>query len=300
MLEFNYRLLQAEVMKHQRLRDAKEWNVFSTILNRVPKQGFYTPKETLEYQIEEYNKNIADIRQAANVAVRSGGRLRSTIDIFNSDAIEQLKKYIDIIDAFDDDKIDCFYLFWEKQTNSIGLTFLTNPVIIMVVTDHVETYKRIKLGENNKFQLVSDSTDGEWLQAYDIDGMTKVGKPFPKEEALTKQKMYDAVDRFASYLDNPRGHLDGYTSSVIDVESISSDGQTIDDYLNEMNKLLSKADIRTCNQCYHKFVISDREKKWYADKGFQLPRKCFTCRQTNRRMRINRERYADMGYNFDE
>ena len=287
--------MKQEIMKHPLFKDFDEWSIMSTLLDRTPTPGFYTPKQLLQYQIDLYNNNIADLKNAVAAAVRSNGRLRSQYELFDEAGCERLKKYIEILDTIldDDTGVPYLYMYWGKKRTAIGITFLVNPVIVRVIPHHVETYKRIKLGNDNKFHLVPDDEDATWMQAYDIMGMIEVGEPFPEADHIYKQKMYTAVDKFAASLNDGKLSPDSYASEIIDLDTPAPDGQTIDDYLNEMNELFAKADVRRCNQCFKRFVLSDREKKWYSDKGFSLPGKCFTCRQRNRRARAYR---SDSGF----
>lgn len=40
------------------------------------------------------------------------------------------------------------------------------------------------------------------------------------------------------------------------------------------------ADInKKCKDCGTKFVITEENKKWYEEKGFQLPERCPECRK---------------------
>lgn len=278
--------MKQEIMKHPLFKDFEEWRIMSTLLDRTPTPGFYTPKQLLQYQIDLYNNNIADLKNAVAAAVRSDGRLRSQYELFDEAGCDRLKKYVEILDTIldDDTSVPYLYMYWGKKHNAIGLVFLVNPVIVRVVPHHVETCKCIKLGDDNKFHLVDDK-DVTWLQAYDIMGGEAVGEPFPEANPIYKQKMYAAVEKFAELLNNGKFSPDSYVSEIIDVDEASPDGLTIDDYLNEMNELFAKADVRRCKQCFKRFVLSDREKKWYSDKGYSLPGKCFTCRQRNRRAR---------------
>jgi hypothetical protein len=39
------------------------------------------------------------------------------------------------------------------------------------------------------------------------------------------------------------------------------------------------ADVtKKCKDCGAEFVITEENKKWYEDKGFQLPERCADCR----------------------
>lgn len=50
-------------------------------------------------------------------------------------------------------------------------------------------------------------------------------------------------------------------------------------------------EVRTCIQCKRNFYISVSEKKFYDDKGYTLPLRCFNCRKARR---------EEKGHNHDE
>ena len=39
---------------------------------------------------------------------------------------------------------------------------------------------------------------------------------------------------------------------------------------------------QVCRNCGDTFIIPDKEQKWYANKGFKLPKNCFSCRAAKR------------------
>lgn len=47
----------------------------------------------------------------------------------------------------------------------------------------------------------------------------------------------------------------------------------------------SKAKTIECKDCGREFVVTEQEQKWYQDKGFDLPKRCPTCRKAKRSTR---------------
>lgn len=44
-----------------------------------------------------------------------------------------------------------------------------------------------------------------------------------------------------------------------------------------------------CKECGEFFNIDEKEKLWYKEKGFSLPRRCYSCRSLRRKKIIGRE-----------
>lgn len=38
-----------------------------------------------------------------------------------------------------------------------------------------------------------------------------------------------------------------------------------------------------CKGCGESFVVTEREAKWYEEKGFELPKRCLECRKNRRK-----------------
>ena len=45
-----------------------------------------------------------------------------------------------------------------------------------------------------------------------------------------------------------------------------------------------------CVDCGEVFVVTEEEKKWYEDKGFELPKRCKKCRAIKRGKNKNGKR----------
>jgi len=44
-----------------------------------------------------------------------------------------------------------------------------------------------------------------------------------------------------------------------------------------------------CKECGEFFNIDEKEQLWYKEKGFSLPRRCYSCRSLRRKKIIGRE-----------
>lgn len=44
-----------------------------------------------------------------------------------------------------------------------------------------------------------------------------------------------------------------------------------------------------CKECGEFFNINEKEQLWYKEKGFSLPRRCYSCRSLRRKKIIGRE-----------
>ena len=44
-----------------------------------------------------------------------------------------------------------------------------------------------------------------------------------------------------------------------------------------------------CKECGEFFNIDEKEQMWYKEKGFSLPRRCYSCRSLRRKKVIGRE-----------
>ena len=44
-----------------------------------------------------------------------------------------------------------------------------------------------------------------------------------------------------------------------------------------------------CKECGEFFNIDEKEQIWYKEKGFSLPRRCYSCRSLRRKKIIGRE-----------
>lgn len=44
-----------------------------------------------------------------------------------------------------------------------------------------------------------------------------------------------------------------------------------------------------CKECGEFFNIDEKEQIWYKEKGFSLPRRCYSCRSLRRKKVIGRE-----------
>ena len=44
----------------------------------------------------------------------------------------------------------------------------------------------------------------------------------------------------------------------------------------------------TCNECGRIFCLSENQIEWYLSKGWNLPKRCFTCREIKRNNKNNK------------
>lgn len=54
-----------------------------------------------------------------------------------------------------------------------------------------------------------------------------------------------------------------------------------------MAKNMDTSDVekRVCKDCGAEFFISNRDKEFFKEKGFPLPKRCYNCRQKRKAMR---------------
>jgi hypothetical protein len=279
-------LLQKELAKHPIYNNELYPRVIQLPCGRPEAKAFLT---TL---VEEHNKYISDVKNAVAAAVRSKGRLFNIAKIFMEDDIDRIKEYIEKLDDVPD---EAFRFSFAEKTMRTGLHILAGPVLAVVDFDHVDLIRYIKLSTDNAYHLTSGESI-RYYQAYDIYDGLSIGDPFPASADIpTPRKMYAAVEIFKDQLASGKLVPDTWTLPI----DSSEGNEEIRFGLRLINDAYALADVRTCKQCGHKFVLSSSEKQWYENKGYNLPCKCFTCRKNNRRSRRERERaemYDDYNY----
>lgn len=58
----------------------------------------------------------------------------------------------------------------------------------------------------------------------------------------------------------------------------------------EAAESFNNGDTVECKECGEKFSITVEEKKWYAEKGYKLPKRCPACRYKRRQAAQNKEK----------
>lgn len=68
--------------------------------------------------------------------------------------------------------------------------------------------------------------------------------------------------------------------SITKIEAQNAHYQTFDTLISaaEAVESFNKGDTVVCRDCGETFCITVEEKKWYAEKGYKLPKRCSECR----------------------
>lgn len=177
-----------------------------------------------------------------------------------------------IIDKILDDDTEQYVLVWDIENNPRSrrcFQFVTNPRLVDF-TIETKTVRRVSFDYHKLFHLVEDSIrcvviqdekdrveinedvyDVSELDLYNIHSMEldrRLGQP------LTRNQIEDELTYSKEYVLN---------SSCI---------PTITENLNKLNKELIR-----CKNCGRFFFMDEYDKKWFTNKGWNIPKSCKTC-----------------------
>lgn len=261
------------------------------VTNKPDTDGTMTLDDFVERCIDEYNEYIGEVKSAVTAAVRSGNWVSNQIILFSDTALLQLRELSGLAKTLND---EYFVISFAEQTSeTTGLKQFVQPVISVIDISEEEPINLIALNsitpENLKF-VVKNLGYNCYYSAYDILDMLSIGN----QVSLTKERNYfslsdikqECLNRIYEYQ-----CLEFWPNIRIDPKL---DIHDIEQLLIEANQKLSEQEIFTCKSCGKHYIISEDERKWYADMKFKLPRRCSSCRHDDRRKRQHDERAEEM------
>lgn len=210
-------------------------------------------------------KDISFYDERSRVAVTPNGRY-----------IKLTNDNLDVINAIIDDILDGdaeqYVLVWDIEENPRSrrcFQFVTNPRLVDF-TIETKTVHRVSFDYHKLFHLVEDSIKCVVIQdgkdrveinedVYDVSELDlcnihsmeldrRLGQP------LTRNQIEDELTYSKEYVLN------------------SSRIPTITENLNKLNKELIR-----CKNCGRFFFMDEYDKKWFTNKGWNIPKLCKTC-----------------------
>ena len=277
--------IKYQIQSHHEL--SKFGRIHHVIVTNKPDADAMKLDDFVERSVDEYNEYINDVKAAVTAAVRSGGRVSNQIILFSDSALLLLRELAGLAKTLDDDYF--IISFAEQTSETTGLRQFVQPVISVIDISEEEPINLITL-ENLKFVFKNVGYNC-YYSAYDITDMMSIGN---QVSLLTEKAQYDSLSvirhRCLSEIYEYQC-LEFFTPIQIDPKISNHD---IEQLLLEANQKLSEQEIFTCKSCGKHYTISEDEKKWYAGKGFKLPKKCASCRYDERQKRRRDERAEQM------
>lgn len=276
--------IKYQIQSHHEL--SKFGRIHHVIVTNKPDADAMKLDDFVERSVDEYNEYISDVKAAVTAAVRSGGWVSNQIILFSDSALLLLRELAGLAKTLDDDYF--IISFAEQTSETTGLKQFVQPVISVIDISEEEPINLITL-ENLKFVFKNVGYNC-YYSAYDITDMMSIGN----QVSLTEKVQYDSLseirqeclDRIYDY------QCFEFFGHILVDPKIS--GNDIEQLLIEANQKLAEQEIFTCKSCGKHYTISEDEKKWYADKGFKLPKKCASCRYDERQKRRRDERAEQM------
>ena len=276
--------IKYQIQSHHEL--SKFNRIHHVIVTNNPNADAMKIDDFVERAFDEYHEYITDVKAAVTAAVRSGGWVSNQIILFSNTALLQLRELSGLAKTLDDDYF--IISFAEQVSQSTGLRQFVQPVISVIDISEEEPINLIAL-ENLRF-VVKNVGYNCYYSAYDILDMLSIGN----QVTLTKESDYFSlsdIKRKCLTMIYKYQCLEFWTPIRIDPKLDMDD---IEQILLEANQKLSEQEIFTCKSCGRHYTISEDERKWYADKGFKLPKKCSVCRYDERQKRRRDERAEEM------
>lgn len=277
--------IKYQIQSHHEL--SKFGRIHHVIVTNKPDADAMKLDDFVERSVDEYNEYINDVKAAVTAAVRSGGWVSNQIILFSDSALLLLRELAGLAKTLDDDYF--IISFAEQTSEATGLRQFVQPVISVIDISEEEPINLITL-ENLKFVFKNVGYNC-YYSAYDITDMMSIGN---QVSLLTEKVQYDSLSvirhRCLSEIYEYQC-LEFFTPIQIDPKISNHD---IEQLLLEANQKLSEQEIFTCKSCGKHYTISEDEKKWYAGKGFKLPKKCASCRYDERQKRRRDERAEQM------
>lgn len=306
IIEVLKKLMTESKMKYQiEKHDAFEkfYNIHHVIVARDDGLGAMTIDEFVDRCVDEHDEYISDIKSAVTAAVRSGNRVNSQIILFSDDALLLLKELASLAKSLKDDN---FFIisFAEQQSTTTGLKQFVQPVISVIDISEEEPINMITL-ENLKF-VVKNVGYNCYYSAYDIVDMKSIGNQVTISSEDQSHYYYSLSDIKHECMSGIYEYQCLEYWSYIQIDP-KLDMHDIEQIVIEANKKLSEQEIFTCKTCGKHYTISEDERKWYADRKFNLPKRCSSCRYEARQKKIDEERARDLedtyrayGYAFSD
>jgi len=282
--------IKYQIQSHHEL--SKFGRIHHVIVTNNPDADAMKLDDFVERSVDEYHEYIADVKAAVTAAVRSGGWVSNQIILFSDTALLQLRELSGLAKTLDDDYF--IISFAEQTSETTGLRQFVQPVISVIDISEEEPINLIAF-ENLKF-IVKNVGYNCYYSAYDILDMMSIGN----QVTLTKESNYYSLSDIKQECMSSIYEyqcLEFWSNIRIDPKL---DMHDIDQILIEANQKLSEQEIFTCKSCGKHYTISEDERKWYADRKFNLPKKCSSCRYDERRKRRDAERAAEMKEMYQE
>lgn len=276
--------IKYQIQSHHEL--SKFGRIHHVIVTNNPDADAMKIDDFVERCVDEHDEYISDVKAAVTAAVRSGGWVSNQIILFSDSALLLLRELAGLAKTLDDDYF--IISFAEQVSESTGLRQFVQPVISVIDVSEEESINLITL-ENLKFVFKNFGYNC-YYSAYDIKDMMSIGN----QVSLTEEAHYDSLSEIRQEcLDRIYDYqcLEYWLGVRIDPKF---DTEDINSILTEANQKLSEQEIFTCKSCGKHYTISDDERKWYADKGFNLPKRCSSCRYDERRKRRQDEQAEKM------
>lgn len=277
--------IKYQIQSHHEL--SKFGRIHHVIVTNKPDADAMKLDDFVERSVDEYNEYISDVKAAVTAAVRSGGWVSNQIILFSDSALLLLRELAGLAKTLDDDYF--IISFAEQTSEATGLRQFVQPVISVIDISEEEPINVITL-ENLKFVFKNVGYNC-YYSAYDITDMMSIGN---QVSLLTEKVQYDSLSEIRQEcLDRIYDYqcFEFFGHIQVDPKISSND---IEQLLIEANQKLAEQEIFTCKICGKHYTISEDEKKWYADKGFKLPKKCASCRYEERKKRQHDERAEHM------
>lgn len=237
--------------------------------------------DTLNNHISNYLEYSTIVQSQVLDRIRngSGGRQALQHTLFDQEGYEILKEYVSIIESSDDKD---FIFTYRRNILTCGIIQYRDPVLFVMDVDHEDIPKSVRYVDG-EFKLVDDEDSTiTYYQLYDVYDGLSVGDPFCDIETdiMTPMSPDELTKEFKYWLSS---------SEYVDTICIKNVDPECESVMENLNGILKKCDVRQCRTCDHLFIMTGEEKKWYADKGYRLPKSCHSCRYDKRRVQRNRE-----------
>jgi hypothetical protein len=261
------------------------------VTNKPDTDGTMTLDDFVERCTDEYNEYIGEVKSAVTAAVRSGNWVSNQIILFSDSALLQLRELTGLAKTLDDEYF--IISFAEQTSETTGLKQFVQPVISVIDVSEEEPINLIALNlitpEKLKF-VVKNVGYNCYYSAYDILDMLSIGNQVTlskeskyftlseiRRECMSGIYEYQCLEFWSSIRIDPKLNIEDINSIVL-----------------EANQKLSEQEIFTCKSCGRHYTISEDERKWYADRKFNLPKRCSSCRYDERQKRRHDERAEEM------
>lgn len=276
--------IKYQIQSHHEL--SKFGRIHHVIVTNNPDADAMKLDDFVERCVDEYHEYIGDVKAAVTAAVRNGGWVSNQIILFSDSALLQLRELSGLAKTLNDEYF--IISFAEQVSESTGLRQFVQPVISVIDVSEQEPINLIAL-ENLRF-VVKNVGYNCYYSAYDILDMLSIGNQVTlskesnyfslsdiKRECMSGIYEYQCLEFWSPIRIDPKLNIEDVNSIVL-----------------EANQKLSEQEIFTCKSCGRHYTISEDERKWYADRKFNLPKRCSSCRYDERRKRRQDEQAEKM------